>query len=120
MSSIMNSNPYIQFLKLSQTLTQKELGQDLDTVCVKLLELITISNAKDEALTVSQAMAMSLLGSPATMHRKIDILRKQGWIDLVHEGEDRRTKYLVPTNKAYKYFDSLSKAMNKAWAKAQA
>ena len=54
------------------------------------------------------------------MHRKIDILRKQGWIDLVHEGEDRRTKYLVPTNKAYKYFDSLSKAMNKAWAKAQA
>lgn len=116
----MNSNPYIEFLKLSQTLTQKELGQDLDTVCVKLLELITISNAKDEALTVSQAMAMSLLGSPATMHRKIDILRKQGWIDLVHEGEDRRTKYLVPTNKAYKYFDSLSKAMNKAWAKAQA
>ncbi len=116
----MNSNPYIQFLNLSQALTQKEVGQDLDTVCVKLLELITISNAKDEALTVSQAMAMSLMGSPATMHRKIDILRKQGWIDLVHEGEDRRTKYLVPTAKTYKYFESLSKVMSKAWVKAKA
>ena len=42
----MNSNPYIEFLKLSQTLTQKELGQDLDTVCVKLLELITIATPK--------------------------------------------------------------------------
>jgi len=115
----MTDNPYIQFLKLSQALTDKEIGIELDTTAIKFLELITISHSREKPLTVSEAMALSYIGSPATMHRKIDILRKQGWIDLVHEGEDRRTKYLAPTTKTHKYFDSLSKLMTKAWVKAK-
>jgi len=106
-------NPYIQFLKLSQTLSLKEINQELDTTAVKLLEIITVYHSKGEPLTVSAAMALSFMGSPATIHRKLDTLRKQLWIDLVHQGEDRRTKYLTPTPKANKYFDSLSKLMFK-------
>ncbi len=113
----MSANPYIQFLKLSQTLTQKEIGQELDTTSIKLLEMITVNHSKGESLTVSAAMALDFMGSPATMHRKIDILRKQGWIDLIHHGEDRRTKYLAPTTKTNKYFDSLAKLMSKVWSK---
>ena len=115
----MADNPYIQFLKLSQALTDKDIGQELDTTAIKFLELITINHSKDRQLTVSEAMALSYIGSPATMHRKIDLLRKQGWIDLIHKGEDRRTKYLQPTAKAHKYFDSLSKLMAKTWVNAK-
>jgi DNA-binding MarR family transcriptional regulator len=115
----MSKNPYIQFLKLSQTLTYKEIGHELDTTAIKLLEMITISYSKEESLTVSDAMSLEFMGSPATMHRKIDVLRKQGWIDLLHVGDDRRTKYLAPTKKAMKYFESLSKLMEKAWSKGQ-
>jgi hypothetical protein len=48
----MSANPYIQFLKLSQTLTQKEIGQELDTTSIKLLEMITVNHSKGESLTV--------------------------------------------------------------------
>ena len=116
----MSANPYIQFLKLSQTLTQKELSNELDMTTIKLMEMIVVNHSKNTSLTVSEAMALASMGSPATMHRKIDILRKQGWIDLLHEGEDRRTKYLSPTARTTKYFDSLSKLMAKVWSKSQA
>ncbi len=116
----MSVNPYIQFLKLSQAITQNELSSELDMTTIKLLEMIVVTYSKGASLTVSEAMALSSMGSPATMHRKIDILRKQGWIDLVHVGEDRRTKYLAPTPRANKYFDSLSKLMAKVWAKSHA
>jgi hypothetical protein len=37
-----------------------------------------------------------------------------GLIDMVFEGQNRRTKYLIPTQSANAYFEKMSDAMLKA------
>jgi DNA-binding MarR family transcriptional regulator len=59
-------------------------------------------------------MAMAHIASPATIHRKLDILREIGMIDTQFEGSNRRTKFLVPTSLAVQYFQTHSKVMDQA------
>jgi predicted transcriptional regulator len=75
-----------------------------------LLEIVATC-AAHEALTVTEAMGLSEIGSPATLHRKLDDLRKAGLIEHRYEGEDRRTKYLHPTPKATLHFDKLGETL---------
>jgi DNA-binding MarR family transcriptional regulator len=56
-------------------------------------------------------MNLGSIASPATLHRKLDALREAGFIEFVFEGKNRRTKYLVPTSNADKYFDKLGDAL---------
>ncbi len=113
----MNSKDiYVRFLTLLQTLQAKELGDKLDSTAEKLLETITIQYGKQQTLTVTECMELSSIASPATIHRKLDELRILGWIEFTFEGANRRTKYLVPSAKANKYFDKVSKLMSKALA----
>ena len=113
----MNSKDiYVRFLTLFQTLQEKELEGKLDTTAEKLLEIISIQFGQEQTLTVTECMELSSIASPATIHRKLDELRVQGWIEFTYAGENRRTKYLVPSSKANKYFDKISKLMAKAAA----
>ena len=59
-------------------------------------------------LTITEAMALEEVASPATIHRKIDDLRIAGLVDTEFQGENRRTKYLTPTPKARKFFDKVN------------
>lgn len=111
----MNSKDiYVRFLTLLQALQSKELGTSLDTTAEKLLEMLSVQHGLGQTLTVTEAMEMHSIASPATIHRKLDELRVQGWVEFVHEGTNRRTKYLVPSAKTNKYFDKVSKLMAKA------
>ena len=113
----MNSKDiYVRFLTLLQTLQAKELGDKLDSTAERLLEMITVQHGLEQTLTVTECMELDSIASPATIHRKLDELRLQGWVEFVYDGENRRTKYLVPSSKAYKYFDKVSKLMSKAIA----
>jgi protein-disulfide isomerase-like protein with CxxC motif len=107
---------YVRFLTLLQTLQAKEFSEQLDTTAEKLLEVITVQYGKSQTLTVTECMELSSIASPATIHRKLDDLRIHGWIDFVYEGDNRRTKYLVPSAKANKYFEKISKLMSKVLA----
>jgi len=113
----MNSKDiYVRFLTLFQSLQAKETEGKMDTTAEKLLETITVHYGQEQTLTVTECMELSAIASPATIHRKLDELRIQGWIEFVYEGENRRTKYLIPSSKANKYFDKISKLMSKAVA----
>jgi DNA-binding MarR family transcriptional regulator len=59
-------------------------------------------------------MELHGIASPATIHRKLDELREAGLIDLVFEGKNRRTKYLIPTKAAHAYFEKMSDSILKA------
>ena len=65
-------------------------------------------------MTISDAMALVHIASPATIHRKLDLLRDVGLVDTVYEGNNRRTKFLVPTPKAMSHFSGLGQAMQQA------
>jgi tripartite-type tricarboxylate transporter receptor subunit TctC len=63
------------------------------------------------AMNVGEAMNANWIASPATLHRKIRTLIDAGYVEQQFEGKNRRTKHLVPTNKAMKYFACLGNAL---------
>jgi hypothetical protein len=76
--------------------------------------LLDIIAQLDDKLTVSEAMSMGDIASGATIHRKLENLRKAGWITYEHQGEDRRTKYLTPTEKTLSEYIKLNFAVREA------
>ncbi len=104
---------YVRFLELIQTIEGRGGLSDMDLDAKKLLEVIVVSDARGNTLTVTDTMQMSAIASPATIHRKLDTLRQMGLIANEYEGENRRTKYLKPTTAALKYFDQVGSMMAK-------
>jgi DNA-binding MarR family transcriptional regulator len=106
---------YIRFLSLVHVLDSTSAHMsNVDQTAKQLLNVIVLRHAQDKPLNVTDAMALSAIASPATIHRKLDDLRESGLIDQVFEGKDRRTKYLVPTPNADEYFAELGNLMQKA------
>lgn len=105
---------YMRFLNLLHALEGGDQAPAMDLEAKKILEVIAVHEANKTPLTVTAAMALSHIASPATIHRKLDVLRELGMIDTVFEGKNRRTKYLVPTQTAHDYFDSVGKVMTQA------
>ncbi|BDU55128.1 MULTISPECIES: hypothetical protein [unclassified Limnohabitans] len=109
---------YLRFLNLIHALDGGENAPAMDLDAKKLLEVIAVRHGQEKPLTVTDAMGLNSIASPATIHRKLDQLRELGMIDTVFEGKNRRTKYLVPTQAAQAYFDQVGKVMAQALAQA--
>jgi Fe2+ or Zn2+ uptake regulation protein len=107
---------YMRFLNLIHALDGGANAPHMDLDAKKLLEVVSVRHDLGKPLTVTEAMALNHIASPATIHRKLDQLRELGMIDTVFEGKNRRTKYLVPTQAAHDYFNAVGKAMQEAVA----
>ena len=106
------ASAYIRFIDQRRTIEATSLP--LASNERDVLEVIAIRALANTPLTITELMAMSEIASPATIHRKIDQLRELGMVDTVFEGNNRRTKYLVPTQAAHDYFDQVGKVMQQA------
>ena len=107
---------YMRFLNLIHALDGGVNAPQMDLDAKKLLEVVSVRHNLVKPLTVTEAMALNHIASPATIHRKLDQLRELGMIDTVFEGKNRRTKYLVPTQAAHDYFNAVGRAMKEAVA----
>lgn len=85
---------------------------EIDLTARALLDIIAECDV--ERLTVTDAMQLYHLGSPATIHRKLNDLLAFGYMEHQYEGTNRRTKYLVPTRKALDIYNELGKAIKEA------
>jgi DNA-binding MarR family transcriptional regulator len=104
-------NKYHQFLMSAEVIeASHEAILCIDPTAKKLLEIIAVRQAMGNPMTVADAMALSDLASSATLHRKIDMLREAGLIDMIFGDKNRRTKYLVPTDLANDYFSKMGRA----------
>jgi len=109
------NNLYLRFLRIVQTLDgRKNITNNIDITALQLLNEIAVQHFDGNTLTVSQAIALNKIASPATLHRKLDELREGGFIEQTFVGKNRRTKFLVPTKAANAYFDRMSGAMQSA------
>ena len=106
-----SSSAYLRFLNLTHAVNDQLGKTEVDLLALRLLEAIAIADAKGAPLTVTEAMGLHAIASPATMHRKLNTLLDAGLIAQTFEGKNRRTKYLVPTASAAKHFEQLGKAM---------
>lgn len=106
---------YFNFIELIKGLNSAGSMITIDPEAKLLLDEIALNQNHNTPLTVSELMALSSIASPATIHRKLNVLLDEDLVEVQFEGKNRRTKYLVITPKANKYFTQLSSALNKAF-----
>lgn len=106
----MTTSAYIAFLKSRHELDVRALmGIPADER--ELLEIVAVNAEQAKPLTVTQFMSLIHLASPATLHRKLTNLLEARLIVLVHEGKDRRTKYIHPSGLAIDYLQRAGAAL---------
>ena len=96
---------FIRFLNLKNTLAIDT--NELDLTSMKLLEICVMRSDAGQRLTITEAMGLTHVASPATIHRKLLQLLDSGYVTFEFESNNRRTKYLTPTAKCDEYFSKL-------------
>lgn len=99
---------YLQLIQAIHKMESQGPFQYLDPEAIRLLEIITIAHVENRAMTVSGAMKLSNIASPASIHRKLEQLRVADLITHQFIDGNRRTKYLAPTVQSLKHYDQLS------------
>ena len=107
-----NEQVYLRFLKLSQALKWHPDGQDLTAPEMQLLEDIALRHFENRAYTVSEALALQHMGSPATLHKRLKRLCTGGLLRYERHPEDHRTKFLLVTPLAIAHFERMGDAMH--------
>ncbi len=108
------ANAYLRFLQLARAVEALPDGQSMDANESALLEAVVLRWHAGQPMTVREAINLSDLGSPATLHKRITRLRQKELLSAHSEEGDRRAKYLVPTQQALDYFHHLGQTMQLA------
>jgi DNA-binding MarR family transcriptional regulator len=104
---------YLRFKGLANAI-QKNKHVDLDPIALQILEIISEAHTQDLPMRVSDVLSLTELASYATLHKKLESLKLQGYVEVeMHEG-DHRSRYIVPSKLAIKLFDALGKAVLQA------
>ena len=114
------ASAYLRLIQVVHRLESHGPFQRLAAETVRLLEMITVAHVEGHSMTVSGAMQLSQIASPASIHRKLDQLRIANLISHEFNEGNRRTKYLAPTVLTLKHFDALSQEMLKIKSSADA
>ena len=105
---------YLRFLQLAKAVQELPEGQQLDANEKALLEEIALSWFENRVMTVREAIGLSHLGSPATLHKRITRLRQKDLLKTFNQPEDKRAKYLIPTDQTITMFRNFGKKMSSA------
>lgn len=89
----------------------------IDDRSQRLLEWIIANYAPDRPMYVQTIVMKSEVASPATIHKGLSILEREGMISVKVDPEDTRRRIVSPTDRAKKLMHRLSKQV-KAWAMA--
>ena len=108
------ASAYMRFLQLARSVQQLPDGPNLDANEKALLEEIALSSFEDRVMTVREAIGLNHLGSPATLHKRITRLRQKNLLNTFSQPEDKRAKYLIPTDQTIAMFGDFGKKMNSA------
>lgn len=104
-----DSEIYFRFLALTNSLNTNLTSREVDLSGQKLLEAIAVAASRECPLTVTEAMSLVNIASPATLHRKIRSLKDAGLVTQSLDDCNRKTRLLMPTAKADRYFSSMGK-----------
>jgi DNA-binding MarR family transcriptional regulator len=97
----MSAKAYLQLLARRHDL---DAFLDLPPEERELLEILAVQADLGNPMIVSQAIRLNRLASQATLHKRLKRLVHAGLVNLVHEGPNHRTKFIVPTKRAMVYF----------------
>ena len=110
------ANAYMRFLQLARAVQQLPDAPQLDANEKALLEEIVLRWYENRVMTVREAIGLTHLGSPATLHKRITRLRQKDLLKTFNQPDDKRAKHLIPTDKTMTLFGDFGKKMNSAVA----
>lgn len=106
-----HAKSYLQFLQLSNAVGGLPDIEWLDANHKALLESVALHWSQGQPLTVRQSINQSHLGSPATLHKRLQRLIDQDYLIAQGLDRDRRTKRISPTDKGLDYFHWIGKKL---------
>jgi hypothetical protein len=104
----------MRFLQLARAVQQLPDAPQLDANEKALLEEIVLRWYESRVMSVREAIGLTHLGSPATLHKRITRLRQKDLLKTFNQPDDKRAKYLIPTDKTMSLFGDFGKKMNTA------
>ena len=111
---------YLKFLAAAHALdAESSAFRELDPLALRLLEIIAIKHHAGEPLTAMKATMLPATASQSTMHRKLTLLLNMGMVKMVHKDNNRRTKFIEPTENAEDHFCKLGNAMGDLFASSR-
>ncbi len=113
-----NMPPMNAWLNLRQLLDAVTADTDfkaIDERSQRLLEWIVAHYSPDRPMFVQTIVMKSEVASPATIHKGLAILEREGMIAVKVDPEDTRRRIVSPTDRAKKLMAKLSQRV-KAWA----
>ena len=105
---------YLRFLQLARVIQALPDGMEMDANEKALLQAVVLRWYEDQPMTVREAIALTDLGSPATLHKRITRLREKDMLSTLNLEGDRRAKFLIPTQRTLDYFNNLGQSMQMA------
>lgn len=105
------ASAYLRFLQLVSAIETLPGMEDFDANERALFETLALHWSQGQPLTVREAIGQTSLGSPATLHKRLQRLIAKGLVVSQHQGHDRRTKYLIPADKGMVYIEWLGAQM---------
>ncbi len=109
---------WISFRNLLDNVTSGTEYAKLDLIGQRLLEWIAVRNQREEPLYVQEIVMKSEVAAPATIHKGIAILEREGLITLVTDQVDSRRRIVNISSQAQKLLAKLSRGVD-AWAASQ-
>lgn len=85
---------------------------EIDLTARQLLD--TIGQFEETPFTVTEAMTLFHIASPATIHRKLEELLLHGYVEKRMIDNNRRSKYLFLTQRSINAYNALGRAMRGA------
>jgi len=107
-------NPYINFVNLVKAISASDAFPKLAHLPRLILDEIALNEFQGHPLTVRDLLSNQVIASPATLHKHLMALRRQGYVYTASVADDRRSKYLKLTAQGHQYINTLSKALVKA------
>ncbi len=103
------NDAYLRFLRLVSAAEGHTGGQDLGANEKALFEAIALRWSQGEPMTVREAIHLDHLGSPATLHKRLQRLIEKQLVQTQGTEHDRRTKLLLVSDKGQDYIDWLGR-----------
>jgi hypothetical protein len=108
------ASAYLRFLQFAKAIQALPDGQEMDANESALLQSVVLRWYEGQPMTVREAIGLTELGSPATLHKRITRLREKDMLSALNQEGDRRAKFLIPTQRTLDYFQHLGRSMQQA------
>jgi hypothetical protein len=105
MKSSPAAKPYLHFLTLLSAPGDFHEHEEFDANHKALFESVVIHWSVGKPLSVLETISQAELGSPATLHKRLQRLIAQDFVQSECNQADKRTKFISPTHKGIRYME---------------